>query len=143
LTAGKLAWSAVDRFGIELCTAVNQITGLGYVLHDRLKPNYGGGRDGIIVMRINDIKKRFRNGWEIVIYFFVNTAADKGKGFDQPFGMGIGRLVVFEQQASGNLGVFLCKLRPHLPDIAQLLFVVVQQCVIHIISSKFAQPVNR
>jgi hypothetical protein len=49
-------------------------------------------------MGVNNVDQGFGDIRKIVVYFFVDPAADKGEGFNQPFGVGVFTLIAFKQQ---------------------------------------------
>src|SRR5215510_8368318 len=61
----------------------------------------------------------------------MDTPGEKGKRLDQALNVGILALVCFEQQAAGDLGVFYGKLRPNLPQKAQLTLIICEEVIRH------------
>ncbi len=82
-------------------------------------------------MRVEDVQQRFGDFREIVVDLLVDPSADEGKSLDQPFGMRVLALIGFEQQATGDLGVFLGKFRPHFANEGKLPLIVFQQRIVH------------
>src|SRR3990172_5319842 len=60
------------------------------------------------------------------------TPADKGKGLYKTFCKRVFTLIRFQEEPARNLGVFLCKLNPHLTDEYQFLFVIIQKFIVHL-----------
>jgi hypothetical protein len=123
ITALKLARTPGDRFGVEDGVSIDPISRCGDAFFYRLEFHHRHGRNGADVVGVEDMQQGFGYFGKTVVDFLMDPPAEKGKGLDQPLGMGIFAFIRFELETAGDFGILFGKFRPHLPHKGKFPFI--------------------
>ena len=126
----ELARHAFDRTRIENRSLRNlEAAGQFALLRIGVKLRHRHRRHGPQVVRVKDIEQRFGDLRKVVVNAQVHASGQQGKRLQHPLYVGIFAAIRFQQQARGDLRIFVRELRSDLAQECELALVIIPQLI--------------